>query len=146
MNLFTIGFGGKGLEQFVGLLHGAGVELLVDVRLRPSSQLSAYARRNDLRYVLETYERIAYVHAPEFAPTDEALDAYRKSHDWDAYARAYLGLAEMRGMAERLASMTAGRALVALLCAEANARACHRRLLAELYAGEHAGTEVAHLE
>jgi uncharacterized protein (DUF488 family) len=145
VRLCTIGFAGKGLEQFVGLLRGAGVELLVDVRLRPSSQLSGYARGDDLRYVLETYERIDYVHAPELAPTDEALNAYRRTRDWDAYAAAFLELAERRAMERGLGELVAGREVVALLCAEAQAVRCHRRLLAEAYAREHAGTEVVHL-
>lgn len=146
VKLCTIGFAGKGLEQFVGLLRGAGVQLLVDARLRPSSQLSAYARRDDLRYVLETYEGIAYVHAPELAPTDAVFRAYRASHDWDAYAGGFMQLAEERGMGGLVSRLVAGRDVVALLCAEAGASHCHRRLVAELYAREHAGTVVVHLE
>lgn len=129
----------EGAEQFVGLLRGARVQLLVDMRLRASSQLSAYARRDDLRFVLGTYERIAYVHAPELAPSDAVFRAYRASHDWNAYAAAYAQLAEERAMSARLVDFVAGREVVALLCAEASAARCHRRLLAELYAREDRG-------
>ncbi len=44
--VYTIGFAGKSLQQFVSLLKRAHVTRLIDVRLRPGSQLSGFARGN----------------------------------------------------------------------------------------------------
>lgn len=79
----TIGFGGKGLKEFVGLLRDASVSKVIDTRLRPDGQLSAYARRRDLEFFLESYESIEYEHNPDLAPTPEILDAYRRTKDWE---------------------------------------------------------------
>lgn len=133
----TIGFAGKSLQQFIGLLRDAGVTRLIDVRLRPSSQLSGFARGGDLQYVLEQYEHIEYVHAASLAPTDAILDGVRKSKDWDAYLAQYAALMAERKMQAELHRLVAGHECVALLCSEAKATTCHRGVLARGYAKAH---------
>jgi uncharacterized protein (DUF488 family) len=133
----TIGFAAKSLEQFVDLLKEAGVTKLIDVRLRPGSQLSGFARGGDLQYVLERYEHIEYVHAANLAPTDAILDGVRKSKDWDAYLAQYSALMRERKMQAELHRLIGDHERVALLCSEAKATTCHRGVLAAAYAKAH---------
>ena len=48
MKLYTIGFTKKSAERFFGLLKESGAKRLVDVRLRNTSGLSGFAKKNDL--------------------------------------------------------------------------------------------------
>jgi uncharacterized protein (DUF488 family) len=143
--LYTIGFAGKSLERFVTLLRDARVQRLIDVRLRPASQLSGYARQGDLRFVLEEYEHVEYRHSEDLAPTADILDGYRKSKDWYGYEKAFSVLMAQRSMTGILHSIGAGADRVALLCSEHEPERCHRRLLAERYVDEHGGTSLVHL-
>lgn len=145
VTLCTIGFAGKSLERFLELLERAEVQRLIDVRLRPSSQLSGYARQADLRYVLERFVGIEYVHAPVLTPTAAVLDGVRASKDWSAYEAGFAVLMAERDMPAHLGTFVAGAQRVALLCSEDKATHCHRRLLAEAYAARHPDTTVVHL-
>lgn len=143
--LYTIGFAGKSLEQFLTLLRDAGITRLLDIRLRPDGHLSAYARQRDLRYILEQYERIAYEHRPELAPTPDILDGYRADKDWARYEQRFSALLTERDWEGALDATLASGASVALLCSEAGPERCHRRLVAEAYAGTRPGVEARHL-
>jgi hypothetical protein len=46
--VYTIGFRRKPLADFVRILLNAGIETVIDIRLRNTSQLSGYAKRDDL--------------------------------------------------------------------------------------------------
>ncbi len=142
--IYTIGFTKKPASEFFGLLRKSGVKRLVDVRLNNVSQLSGFAKRNDLEYFLQKICRIKYIHMPDLAPSQEMLDAYRKEHrDWDTYERDFLAL-----MAERrVENMSIKRQIrnSCLLCSEDTPDYCHRRLVAE-YLNHHWGDlEITHL-
>jgi uncharacterized protein (DUF488 family) len=143
--IFTIGYTQKTLERFVRLLQEAGVDAVIDIRLRNTSQLAGFAKRDDLAFLLGEGFGIEYEHRPELAPTPEILDAYKASGDWPAYEREFLPL-----LIERDAS-SVGRELLAryqrpcLLCAEPTPDHCHRRLVAEWWAEHLPHVEVVHL-
>ncbi len=46
--VYTIGFQRKSLSEFITLLRQAGVDALIDIRLRNTSHLSGYTKRDDL--------------------------------------------------------------------------------------------------
>jgi uncharacterized protein (DUF488 family) len=141
----TIGYTRKSLERFIQLLQEAAVDAVIDVRLRNTSQLAGFSKRNDLAFLLREGFSIAYEHHPALAPTAEILDAYREDGDWAAYEAAFTKL-----LAQRQANRI-GRALLAryqrpcLLCAEPTPERCHRRLVAEWWAAHLPGVEVKHL-
>jgi uncharacterized protein (DUF488 family) len=144
MVLFTIGFTGKSLREFIGLLRAAGVDGVVDVRLRNTSQLAGYAKRDDLAFILETFS-IGYMEEPRLAPTDALLDTYHRDHDWGAYVPAFQTLLAVRPLKEILDEIAARFEHPCLLCAEPTPDRCHRRLVAEAFAQLRPGLEVRHL-
>ena len=142
--IYTIGFTQKSLRRFVGLLQKARVDLLVDIRLRPDSQLSGYAKREDLTFVLDLFG-IGYVYQPLLAPTAEILDDYRRTSDWATYAARFLPLLQERRAEEIVATLFEDHNAPCLLCSEATADQCHRRLVAEYWAGHVPGLKIVHL-
>lgn len=136
MEIYSIGFTQKTAEQFFGLLTGAGVRRLVDVRLNNVSQLAGFAKRDDLRYFLRVICGIEYVHEPLLAPTQEMLGAYRKNGiSWTEYEDRYRELIRSRAVETALHRESFLGASV-LLCSEATAERCHRRVALE-YLREH---------
>lgn len=145
MEIYTIGFTQTTAERFFSRLANAGVERLLDVRLNNSSQLAGFAKAKDLPYFLRELVGATYEHAPILAPTQELLDAYKKRKgDWSTYERDFLALMERRRIQEVLRPESFQRR-TALLCSEATAEHCHRRLVAEYLAEHWPQISVAHL-
>jgi uncharacterized protein (DUF488 family) len=143
--VYTIGSNQKSLERFVRLLQGAGVDAVVDVRLRNSSQLAGFAKGRDLAFLLREGFGLHYEHRPELAPTDEILDAFKAGGDWPAYEREFLALLDHRAAGEIGRELMAYYQRPCLLCAEPEPIHCHRRLVAEWWARHIPGLEVVHL-
>ena len=142
MNIYTIGFTQKSAERFFGLLRAQGVRRLVDVRLNNSSQLAAFAKRDDLAFFLRELCAAEYLHLPDFAPTEELLAAWRgRTVDWAAGEREYQRLLQQRDPARALTAEFFATPTV-LLCSEAQPTHCHRRLAAEYLAGRFGLTPV----
>ena len=143
--VYTIGYKGKPLSKFIGDLRAAGVDAVIDIRLRNTSHLAGYTKRDDLAFLLTQGFGIAYEHHPELAPTPEILDAYHADGDWPAYEAQFVPL-----LAERTAEQV-GRQILeryrapCLLCAEPTADHCHRRLVAEYWAARIPELTIVHL-
>ncbi len=143
--LYTTGYQRKPLATFIGQLREAGVDAVIDVRLRNTSHLAGYTKRDTLDFLLREGFSIAYEHHPELAPSPEILDAYRDDGDWPAYVAHFVPLLE------ELAAEEMGREILAryrapcLLCAEPTAEHCHRRLVAEYWAAYLPGLTIIHL-
>lgn len=133
MTMFTVGFSGKSAHDFFELLTRAGVRTVIDVRLYNTSQLAGYTKRDDLAYFAQTIVGADYVHLPQLAPTKEILNDFKRGAiNWGQYEAAFNGL-----IAARRIETVIGREQLAnacLLCAEAKAEHCHRRLVAEYLA------------
>ncbi len=144
MKIFTIGFTKKNAREFFTKLRDAGVRRLLDVRLNNTSQLSGFAKKDDLKFFLQELAGIDYVHLSDLAPTQEILDAYKKRKgSWDEYERAFLDLMSDRRIEDKL-----DRALLdqgCLLCSEQKPHQCHRRLVAEYLREKWGEIEVEHL-
>ncbi len=138
MEIYTIGFTQTTAEHFFGRLRDAGIRRLLDVRLNNSSQLAGFAKARDLPFFLNALLGASYVHEPLLAPDQAILTEYKKNGgSWDAYEARFLKLMEDRSVAERLDRKSFAAPTV-LLCSEATAEHCHRRLVCE-YLAEHWG-------
>ncbi|TMD14321.1 MAG: DUF488 domain-containing protein, partial [Chloroflexi bacterium] len=144
MTIYTIGFTKTSAEAFFTRLQSAPIKSLVDVRLNNVSQLAGFTKKDDLKYFLRIICSISYEHRPELAPKPELLDAYRRRLiTWTDYENAFLEL-----MKERRIQTLIPRSLIdgsCLLCSEASADRCHRRLVAEYLASEWGNVDIVHL-
>ena len=144
ITLFTVGFVGKSAEQFFHLLVQAGVRRVIDVRLYNNSQLAGYTKCNDLEYFLKTIVGAEYLYLPNFAPTKELLDGYKKKTiSWQEYVRRYQNLLRYRQPRYEVDDTMLDRAC--LLCAESTADQCHRRLAAEYLQNTWPNLTIKHL-
>src|SRR5919198_1030195 len=131
MEVYTTGFTKKTAAQFFGSLKQAGIKQLVDIRLNNSSQLAGFAKKEDLAFFLREICGIEYLHEPLLAPTQDMLDAYKKQKgSWSDYEQRFLALMRERRIEESIDPKLFAIPTV-LLCSEATAEHCHRRLVLE---------------
>jgi uncharacterized protein (DUF488 family) len=143
--VYTLGYERRSLSEFVGLLQQAGVDALIDIRLRNTSHLAGYTKRDDLAFLLQQGFGIAYEHHPELAPTDEILDDYMQDHDWSRYERRFREVLRERGSEAVGREILARHHVPCLLCHEATPEHCHRRLVAEWWAAHIPDLSIVHL-
>ena len=145
IKFYTIGFTGSSAEHFFKRLQDAGVRKVIDARLWASSQLSGFAKKNDLYYFLKEIANIDYVYREELAPSDNILKAYKARRiTWDDYEVQYLDIINHRNISNILRPEEVDGAC--FLCACKTTNHCHRRLLSEYLVREwDAEIEVVHL-
>ncbi|MEU9486419.1 DUF488 domain-containing protein [Streptomyces decoyicus] len=144
MKIYTIGFTKKPAEKFFSLLRTSGASTLIDVRLNNVSQLSGFAKRNDLKFFLGELCAMTYVHRPDLAPTQSILDDFKKQGSgWATYEDRFLKLMEQRRVEEAVPRELLKNAV--LLCSEDKPHHCHRRLVAEYLAGHWGSATIEHL-
>jgi uncharacterized protein (DUF488 family) len=124
MSAFTIGYGGRAPDEFVRLLTDAGVNTLVDVRLRPDkASMGSYAKAKEPdKGIAGLLARagIGYVSLPELG------NVFLDFPDWPLrYERLLAAAGEL--LCERLEAVPGP---LALMCAEKRLCDCHRRHIA----------------
>jgi uncharacterized protein (DUF488 family) len=146
VRILTIGFTHSSAEHFFGRLIEARVRKVIDVRLRNDSQLSGFAKRDDLRYFLGTIARIDYEHRLDLAPSPALLTAIRQRRiGWPAYERRFIQLMISRGIAQVPKAAREEWHRVCLLCSEFTPDRCHRRLVAEHLRTHWKNIDIVHL-
>jgi uncharacterized protein (DUF488 family) len=141
MRIFTIGYEGATVDEFLSALKAAGVERLIDVRALPLSRRPGFSK-SPLRTALEQ-AGIEYVHLKALGTPADGRAAARAGRHADM-ARIYAGQLELpEAIAEgaKMVEMARERPS-ALLCFEREPAHCHRTLLLESVAPK---AEVVHL-
>lgn len=131
IEIYTIGFTKKGAEKFFELLRDASITRLIDTRINNRSQLSGFAKRDDLIFFLDELLDAEYIHDTDLAPTKELLDEWRNDEiSWSKYEERFTEL-----MTEREIEVKLDKSIFAdptvLLCSEHQPDYCHRRLVVE---------------
>jgi uncharacterized protein (DUF488 family) len=145
MEIYSIGFTKKNAREFFGTLKAYRIERLLDVRLNNTSQLAAFAKKDDLAYFLREICSAVYEHEPRLAPTQDILDEFKKRKgSWEVYSEAYLSLIRSRKV-ESVLSQDSFQKRTVLLCSEATSEHCHRRLALEYLQKHWKDVEIHHL-
>lgn len=144
ITIFTIGFTQKTAQDFFETLGNVGVKKVIDTRVNNTSQLSGFAKKQDLQYFLKTLQSIDYNHALSLAPTKELLSQYRKKEiSWEDYEKGFYELIHDRAIENKLSPESLDCSC--LLCSEAKPHYCHRRLVAEYLQEKWGNVEICHL-
>ena len=141
MRIFTIGYEGATVPEFLAALKRAGVERVIDIRALPLSWRPGFSK-TPLRSALEE-ARIDYVHLKALGTPAEGRTAARAGRHADL-ERIYAGQLELPEAMAQSAQMLdlAAEKPSALLCMEREPEHCHRTLLLGAVAP---GAEVVHL-
>lgn len=145
IQLYTIGFTQKSAQAFFALLESHQVQVVVDTRLKPNSQLSGFAKKRDLRYFLKTLIQCDYIHNLDMAPTNDLLSTYRQDKNWERYEQSFNQLLIERDLITNLDYDWWIQHRVCLLCSEHEPNFCHRHLVANYLTAHWKSVEIQHL-
>ncbi len=141
LRIFTIGYEGTTVPEFVAALQKAGVERVIDVRALPLSRRPGFSK-SPLRAALEE-AGVEYVHLKALGTPSEGRTAARAGRHADL-ERIYAGQLELPEAIAQSAQMLdlARERPSALLCMEREPAHCHRTLLLTAVADD---ADVVHL-
>src|SRR5215212_6404131 len=137
--IFTIGHSTHALDEFLALLAGPGIELLVDVRRYPSSRRYPWFNGPALAAAVPAYRHEEALGGRRSPAPDSANGGWRV-RQFRGYAD-HMASAEFREALDRL---IAEPRRTAVMCAEAQWWRCHRRLLSDALVAR--GAEVIHID
>ncbi|MDR0500421.1 MAG: DUF488 domain-containing protein [Coriobacteriales bacterium] len=138
MRLYNIGFTKKCAEEFFELLKRNNIDCLVDIRLNPNGQLSRFAFKNDLPYLLDKLvDGCAYAHRKDLAPRKELLKERREKgtpmhKDYRLFEDKFNDYLVNESKISTFLAEFGGYKNVVLLCSEASNEECHRRLVSDM--------------
>jgi uncharacterized protein (DUF488 family) len=135
MRIFTIGYEGATVAEFLAVLKKAGIERVIDVRAVPNSRRPGFSKNllgNEL-----AGEGIDYVHLRALGTPADGRAAARAGRTEDL-KRIYAGQLELPEAIAQGAQMLelAREKPSALLCYERDPAGCHRTLLLSAVAPE----------
>ena len=141
MKIFTIGYEGTTVPEFIAALNEGGVERVIDVRALPLSRRPGFSK-SALRGALEE-AGIEYVHLKALGTPADGRAAARAGRHADL-ERIYAGQLELPEAIAQSAELLAlaDEKPSALLCMEREPKHCHRTLLLDAVAAD---AEVVHL-
>lgn len=126
--LYTIGYEGKAVRDFVQDLRANGVEVLVDVREMPVSRKPGFSKTKLASFVNEA--EIEYVHLKSLGSPKEARQKLKDSGDFEGFSHEYLDhLAGSSKDLRELENLISSGKKAALMCFEQDHTQCHRTLL-----------------
>ena len=135
MRIFTIGYEGTTVSEFLDALRSADVKRVIDVRALPLSRRPGFSKYA-LRSALEE-AGIEYVHLKALGTPAEGRAAARAGRHADL-ERIYAGQLELPEAMVQSAQMLdlAAEKPTALLCFEREPSGCHRTLLLNAVAAD----------
>jgi uncharacterized protein (DUF488 family) len=141
LRIFTIGYEGTTVHEFVAALKAAAVERVIDVRALPLSRRPGFSK-SPLRAALDE-AGIEYVHLKALGTPAEGRAAARAGR-YGELERIYSGQLELPEAIVQSAQMLelAREKASALLCVEREPEHCHRTMLLDAVAPN---AEVTHL-
>jgi uncharacterized protein (DUF488 family) len=129
--LFTIGYEGISLEEYLNRLIRHDVKVLADVRNNPVSMKFGFSGSQLKRYCENL--GICYLHFPELGIKSEQRQQLNAQCDYDRLFEGYKkeNLTKTISAQEKIYRLLKQYQRIALTCFEANICQCHRKHLAE---------------
>jgi uncharacterized protein (DUF488 family) len=129
--LFTIGYEGISLEEYLNRLLKNGIKILVDVRNNPLSMKYGFSKSQLKRYCESL--SIQYIHFPEMGIQSGQRQELNSQSDYDNLFVAYRknNLSQTQATQNKILSLLKQHNRIALTCFEANIYQCHRKHLAD---------------
>lgn len=129
--LFTIGYEGISLEEYLNKLIRNNIQILVDVRKNPLSMKYGFSKSLLSRFCESI--GIQYLHFPEVGIDSDQRQELNQQSDYDKLFIAYKkdNLKHTLDTQKKILDILKLNKRIALTCFEANICQCHRKPLAE---------------
>lgn len=142
-SIYTIGYEGLHIEDYINKLICNGIKLLCDVRQNPLSRKYGFSKRS-LSTLLPKFG-IEYLHIPELGIESKKRKDLKNSSDYeilfDNYRKSLPG--RQNGLTRIMKEFKTHKR-IALTCFEKEAQSCHRHCISDFFA-LHSRIPVCHL-
>jgi uncharacterized protein (DUF488 family) len=127
--LFTVGYEGTTIEDFIDSLRANNISCVLDVRALPLSRKPGFSKTQLAGRL--TREQIGYVHLPELGTPKDIRDKLKLTHDYTIFFDKMEKYLADKKDAIRQAYDRAMNTRCCLMCFERLADQCHRKIVAE---------------
>ena len=138
LTLYTIGYEGKSVEQYMRDLIDNGILALVDVRHNPFSMKKGFSRKQ-LQDITSKFE-IAYIHIPELGIEGNLRKNIKSHTEYNQLFSEYrktLGQTDKKQALQDVVKIVRQYRRVAITCFEQDHTCCHRNDVAKAIADKH---------
>ena len=141
--IYTIGYEGLHIEEYINKLICNGIKLLCDVRKNPLSRKYGFSKRS-LSTLLPKFG-IEYLHMPELGIKSQNRKDLKSSSDYEILFDDYRkSLPERQVGLTRIMKEFKTHKRIALTCFERESQSCHRHCISDFLA-RHNRMKVCHL-
>ena len=139
--IYTTGYEGESITQFIQKLHDNEINCVVDVREIPISRKKGFSK-NAIALALKE-NGIGYVHMKALGSPKGIRDELHATHDYSVFFQKYrcYVVNQLDQIVEVL--HIAKRARTCLLCFEKDCKTCHRSVIADIMVNEMPGVDGA---
>lgn len=127
--LFTAGYEGVRLEDFIGQLKRHNVQILIDIRERPLSRKKGFSKKA-LTAALAA-EDINYLHIKELGSPSELRKKLREDKDYSYFFDEFSNYLSSKKDSLLEVLEVIQNSIGCLLCYEKSHEECHRKLVVE---------------
>jgi len=137
VDMFTIGYSTRSLEEFIELLQIYGITLLADIRAVPQSRYNPQFNKETLPDSLKR-SGIKYIHIPELGGLRHPKPS-STNLSLEGQLRGYADYMQTKEFTEQLLKILAlaRENRLALMCTEALPYNCHRILVSDVLTARH---------
>jgi hypothetical protein len=126
--LFTIGYEGISIEQYLNRLIRNDIRVLCDVRSNPLSRKFGFSKSHLQKYLCNV--GIEYVHLPELGISSEKRNNLSSDEDYQSLFKDYKSsLPQHRECLDSLNQLLETKGRIALTCFEHEPSHCHRHVI-----------------
>ena len=134
--LFTIGYEGISIENYLNTLIKNDVRMLCDVRSNPLSRKFGFSKSNLQKYLKNI--GIEYVHIPELGISSEKRNTLCSGEDYKNLFKDYKSsLSKRRKYLDQVHQLLQIQTRIALTCFEHDPSYCHRHVIREYLKENH---------
>ncbi|MDE0151338.1 MAG: DUF488 domain-containing protein [Bdellovibrionales bacterium] len=143
--LFTIGYEGRSIDEYLNLLIKNNIKILCDVRKNPLSRKYGFSKRSLQKKLIEL--NIQYLHIPNLGISSQLRKNLKSEQDYknlfSIYTKEILpfGKSELDIIINNLNS----NRRVALTCFEVEPEKCHRHCISSTLQKKNRGLTIEHL-
>jgi uncharacterized protein (DUF488 family) len=127
--LYTIGYEGKDVGEFIKALKKEKIKYIIDVREQPLSRKSGFSKKA-LAKLLEQ-EKINYIHLKELGSPKNIRDKFKEDHDDRVFFEKYSQYLDSQLEAVEVAYNYLLKGTCCLMCFERLHIECHRKVVAD---------------
>ncbi|MEN6306347.1 MAG: DUF488 domain-containing protein [Anaerohalosphaeraceae bacterium] len=127
--LFTIGYEGKTIDNFIAQLKQHSINCLLDVREIPLSRKKGFSKTALGQFLVNN--NIQYIHFPKLGSPKQIRNKYKSDHNFESFSKEMITYFETQTEIFHIVSRYIHNNTCCLMCFEQNAKQCHRSIVAK---------------